>query len=324
VRRREFIVLLSEAAALLPLSARSQEANGPPTIGFLAPDRPSWSSWIAAFENRLRALGWIDGRSVAIEYRWSQGRPERVAEIAAEFVQLKVDVIVTSGSAVAILKKATTSIPIVFAVAADAVSSGIVTNLTRPGGNVTGFSIQLSEVASKRLELLQDVLPKLHRFAILFDADYQATVLEKDAIQVAARKRSLEGTPYGIRRREDIAPSFDALKGGNDALYLVQNALIDANREQLTDSALKAELPTVCATRAMAEIGCLMSYGPNLESLLQSTAELVDRILRGVKPGDIPVEQPTEFDLVINLKTAKVLGLIIPDKLLATANKLIE
>ena len=324
MRRREVVVLLSQAAAFLPLTARSQQANRLPTIGFLGPDKESWSSWIAAFENGLRKLGWIQGRTVAIEYRWSQGRPERVAEFATEFVQQKVDVIVTYGGAVAIVKGATTSIPIVFAIAADALASGIVTNLARPGGNITGFSNQQAEAAPKRLELFREAVPKMRRLAVLFDTDYRATVLEKDAVQAAAGKFDFKSTPYGIRRKEDIAPAFEALKGESDGVYFAQNALLDANKEQLLESALKARLPTIAPTRAWPEFGCLMSYGPKLESMLQRAAETVDQILRGARPGDIPVQQPTEFELVINLKTAKALDVMIPDKLLTIADELIE
>jgi len=324
MRRREVVALLSQAAAFLPLTARSQQANRLPTIGFLGPDRQSWSSWIAAFENGLRRLGWIQGRTITIEYRWSQGSPERVAEIAREFVQQKVDVIVTYGGAVALVKGATTSIPIVFAIAADALGSGIVTNLAHPGGNITGFSGQQAEDAPKRLELFHEAVPKMRRLAVLFDADYRATVLEKDAVQAAAGKLNLKSTPYGIRRKEDIAPIFEALKGESDGLYIAQNALIDANEEQLLDSALKARLPTISSIKAMAEFGCLMSYGPKFESMLGRAAGTVDKILRGAQPGDLPVEQPIEFELVINLKTAKALGAMIPDRLLTIADELIE
>ena len=308
----------------MPLTARSQQANRLPTIGFLGPDKQSWSSWIAAFENGLRKLGWIQGRTVAIEYRWSQGRPERVAEFATEFVQQKVDVIVTYGGAVAILKRTTTSIPIVFAIAADALGSGIVTNLAHPGGNVTGFSNEQAEAAPKRLELFHEAVPKIRRLAVLFDTDYGATVLEKDAVQAAAGKLNLKSTPYGIRRKEDIAPIFEALKGESDGLYFAQNALIDANEEQLLEFALNARLPTISSSRGWADFGCLMTYGPNFESILRRAAKMVDEILRGARPGDIPVEQPNEFELVINLKTAKALGVTIPDKLLTIADELIE
>ncbi len=220
MRRRELIVFFSQAAAFWPLAARSQSRDGPPIIGFLAPDKVSWSSWIAAFESELNKLGWIEGRTVAIEYRWSQGNPERIAEVAAEFVREKVDVIVTYGSAVATLKRATTSIPIVFAVASDPLSSGIITNLAHPGGNVTGFSAQ-NEIAGKRLELFRELVPNMRRFAILFDPDYRANVVENDVVQAAASKLGLDGTAYGIRRKEDIAPVFEVLEGVTDAIYFV-------------------------------------------------------------------------------------------------------
>src|SRR5271170_288492 len=212
IGRRKFISALGGTALAWPVTARTQQPNKLPTIGVLLGDASSWSAWTAAFAQRLSQLGWIKGQTVAIEYRWSEGRPERIAEFAAEFVQQKVDVIVTYGGAVATLKQATTSIPIVFAVATDPLGSGLVANLARPGGNVTGLSIQASDIASKRLELFREAVPHLRKLAIMFDASYPATVREMDEAQSAARALSLEVAPHGIRRAEDIAPAFDALK----------------------------------------------------------------------------------------------------------------
>jgi putative ABC transport system substrate-binding protein len=322
LKRREFITLLGGAAAGWPLPVRAQPVSK--TIGFIGTSASGFGAWAAVFAKRLLELSEIDHRTVAIEYRWSEGRPERVAEIAAEFVQQKVDLIVAYGGAAVTVKKATASIPIVFAPAADPVGIGLVTSLSHPGGNATGLSIQATEAAGKRLELLRKVIPKLRRLAILFDGGYAATVQEKDEVQDLARTLGLEVVPQEIRRAEDIASAFAALKGQADALYVTENALIFTNRETIIALALDAELPTTCTNADIARAGALMSYGPDFPALFRRAAEIVDKILRGTKPGDIPVEQPTKFNLVVNLKTAKALSLIIPDKILALADEVIE
>jgi putative ABC transport system substrate-binding protein len=272
----------------------------------------------------LHELGWIEGRTIAIEYRWSEGRPTRVAEIATEFVRLKVDVIVTMGSAVPTLKQATAVIPIVFAVATDPLGDGLVANLARPGGNVTGLSQQSTDLAGKRLELLREVVSGLHRLAILVDVGYPAGVLEMNKVQTAARTLGLDAALLEIRRAEDIAPAFEALRPPADALYVVGDALVNANGARIIALALEARLPTIFYSRDFVQAGALMSYGPNYSAQFLRAAELVDKILRGAKPGDIPVEQPTKFELVINLTTAKTLGLAIPASFLSLADELIE
>jgi putative tryptophan/tyrosine transport system substrate-binding protein len=324
MRRREFITLFSGAAVAWPLAPRAQPGAKVSTVGFIGTSASGFSAWTAVFAKRLLQLSEIDHRTVAIEYRWSEGRPERVAEIAAEFVQQKVDLIVAYGGAAVTLKKATASIPIVFAPAVDPVGIGLVTSLSHPGGNATGLSIQATEAAGKRLELLREVVPKLGRLAILFDGGYAATVQEKDEVQDLARTLGLEVVPQEIRRAEDIASAFAALKGKADALYVTENALIFTNRETIITLALNAQLPTTSTNADIARAGALMSYGPNFPALFLRAAEIVDKILRGTKPGDIPVEQPTKFDLVVNLKTAQALSLIIPDKILALADEVIE
>jgi putative tryptophan/tyrosine transport system substrate-binding protein len=324
MRRREFITLFSGAAVAWPLAPRAQPGAKVSTVGFIGTSASGFSAWTAIFAKRLLELSEIDHRTVAIEYRWSEGRPERVAEIAAEFVQQKVDLIVAYGGAAVTLKKATASIPIVFAPAVDPVGIGLVTSLSHPGGNATGLSIQATEAAGKRLELLREVVPKLGRLAILFDGGYAATVQEKDEVQDLARTLGLEVVPQEIRRAEDIASAFAALKGKADALYVTENALIFTNRETIITLALDAQLPTTSTNADIARAGALMSYGPNFPALFLRAAEIVDKILRGTKPGDIPVEQPTKFDLVVNLKTAQALSLIIPDKILALADEVIE
>ena len=324
MRRRDFIKLLGAAASTWPIAARAQQPGKLPSIGFLGASASGFAPWVAAFVAHLRELGWIEGRTISIEYRWSEGRPERYAEIAAEFVRLKVDIIVTVGSAVPIVKQATSTIPIVFAVAIDPVGSGLVASLAKPGGNVTGLSIQANELAGKRLELLREVLPQLRRLAIIFNADNTQPVLEMGETQAEARRLGLEVTPLAIRRAEDITPAFQALKTRADALYVAVDQLIVANRIPIVTSALGERLPTIFSTSDFARDGALMSYGPNYSDLFRHSADYVDKILRGSKPGDIPVEQPTKFELVINLTTAKTLGLTIPPTLIARADELIE
>jgi putative ABC transport system substrate-binding protein len=323
MKRREFIALLGGAAAW-PLAARAQQAGKVPTIGFLGADAAGWRPWTDAFVGQLRKLGWIEGRTIAIEYRWSQARPERAAEIAAEFVRLKVDVIVTSGTAVPTVKQATAVIPVVFAITIDPVGTGLVASLARPGGNVTGLSVQQADIAGKRLELLREVVPRLRRLAIIVDVGFAQGVLEMDEVKATARTLGLEVTPLEIRRAEDIAPAFETLKAQADAVYVVVNALVSANRTRIITLALGARLPTVFNTRDFVQAGALMSYGPNYPDMFRRAADLVDKILRGTKPEDIPVEQPTKFEFVVNLTTAKALGLEVPTTLLARADEVIE
>jgi len=324
VKRREFITLLGGAAAAWPLAADAQQAGKVPIIGFLGTDASLWSPYTAAFSQRLRELGWIDDRTIAIEYRWAEGRSERYAEITAEFVRLKVNVIVTSGIAVAMVKQATPVIPIVFAISDDPVGGGLVASLSRPGGNVTGLSVQSTDLTGKRLELLREVVPHVHRLALIGNVGYLQAVVEMGEVQAEARTLGLEIAPLEIRRAEDIAPAFDALKAQADALYVVGDALINANRTRILTFALSARLPTIFNNRDWVQAGGLMSYGPNFPDLFRRTADLVDKILHGAKPGDIPVEQPTKFDLVINLTTAKALGLKIPEAFLLRADEVIE
>jgi putative ABC transport system substrate-binding protein len=324
--RREFITLLGGVVVAWPLTARAQQPAKLPTIGFLGATTPSaQSQWTAAFVQRLRELGWIEGRTVAIEVRWAEGRTERYTEIAAEFVRLKVDVIVTgaTGSVVA-AKQATSVIPIVFTTVGDPVGNNLVASLARPGGNVTGLSVQATDLSSKRLELLREVVPGFRRLAILANVGNPGAVLEMDEVQTAARTLGIEVATLEIRRPEDIAPVLDASKSRADALYICPDPLVGSNRIRINTSALSARLPTMWAVRDSVEAGGLMSYGPSYSDLYRRAAGYVDKILRGAKPADIPVEQPTKFDLVINLTTAKALGLTVPPSVLARADEVIE
>jgi ABC-type uncharacterized transport system substrate-binding protein len=323
LRRREFITL-GGAAAVWPLAARAQQARLP-TIGLLgAATSANWSQWTAAFVQRLRELGWIEGRTVAIEYRWAEGRNERYAEIAAEFVRLKVDVIVTVGSAAIAARQETSTIPIVFALAGDPVGQGMVTSLARPGGNLTGLSIQSVDLAGKRIELLREVLPGLRRLAIIGNIGSSSSVLEIAEAQAAAHRLRLDVDVLEIRRAEDIAPAFRTLKGDVQALYVCPDPLVNATHARINTLALGARLPTIHPFRDYLGAGGFVSYGASNVDLFRRAGDYVDKILRGAKPGDLPVEQPTKFELVVNLITAQALGLDVPPALLARADEVIE
>jgi putative ABC transport system substrate-binding protein len=324
MRRRQFITLIGGAAAL-PFAARAQQAAKIPTIGFMGVSTPTaWSHFVATFEKRLAELNWINGRTVAIEYRWAEGRNERFVEISAEFVRSKVDVILTGGSAVLAAKRATQTIPIVFALANDPLGSGLVASLSRPGGNVTGLSLQGPDIGSKRLGLMREAMPGLRRLAIIANPASPQAIAELNEVKAAAIGLGLDPIGLEIQRAEDFAPAIDALKGRADALYACADALISANAARINALAMAARLPTMFYAREYLEGGGFMTYGPNVPELFQRSAEFVDKILRGTKPGDIPVEQPTKFELVINLKTAKALGLAPSPTLLATADEVIE
>jgi ABC-type uncharacterized transport system substrate-binding protein len=324
-RRRQFLALLGSAAAAWPLAARAQQPGKLPLVGILVPGtQTTHGQWFAVLVQRLRELGWIEGRTVAIEYRWAEGRTERFDEVAAEFVQRRVDAIVTSGTGIVLAaKQATSVIPIVF-VAGDPVGTGLVTSLARPGGNVTGLSLQSSDLAGKRLELLREVVRGLSRLALLGNVGNPVVTLEIGQIQAAARTLGLEVITLEVRRGEDIVPAFEALNGRADALYVCMEPLVVTHRIRINTLAMAARLPTMHGAREYVEAGGLMSYGPNFPDLFRRAAEYVDKILRGAKPSDLPVEQPTKFDLVLNLTTARALGLAVPETLLARADEVIE
>jgi putative tryptophan/tyrosine transport system substrate-binding protein len=326
IRRREFITLLGGAAAAWPLAARGQQPAKVPTIGLLVPGTPAThGQWFVALVRRLRELGWIEGSNITIEYRWAAGSSERFAEIAAEFVRLKVDVIATSATGPTLaVKQATSSIPIVFAGVGDAVGSGIVANLARPSSNVTGLSVLFTDLAGKRLELLREILPGLRRLAILTNIGNPSAMLEVHEVEAMVRTLGLKSVTPEVRRPEDIAAAVESLKDGVEALYVISDPVINTNRIRVNTLALRARIPTMHSLREYVEVGGLISYGPNVSDMFRRAGELVDKILRGAKPADIPVEQPTKFDLVINLTTAKALGLEVPPTLIARADEVIE
>jgi putative ABC transport system substrate-binding protein len=297
-----------------------------PTIGYVAPTNPLIPSRsTGAFLQRLRELGWIEGQTITIESRWAAGRPERLDEIAAEFVRLKVDLIVTSSTNDSIvMKQVAPQIPMVFAVSGDPVGVGLVASLARPGGNVTGLSNQSTDSVGKRLQLLREIVPGLHRLAILANPGSPQAMVEVSEVQAAARTLGVDVATSEMRQTADLNSAFELLKSRADALYIVPDPLANTNRILIGTLALGARLPMMCGFREFVEAGCLMSYGPNLPDLYRRAAEFADKILRGVRPSDIPVEQPTKFDLIINLTTAKALGLTVPPILLDRADEVIE
>jgi putative tryptophan/tyrosine transport system substrate-binding protein len=326
MKRREFIAALGGAVVTWPLAAQAQQPKQP-TIGYFgATTATAEKLRTDAFVQRLGELGWIDGQTVTIEYRWAESQSERFPEIAADLVRLRVDIIVaTSIAAVFGCKQATTVIPIVFPLAGDPLATGLVASLARPGGNVTGLSNQGADLAGKRLEILREVNPELRRFAVLANVEYPGRISELADIQTAARTLGLNAAVFEIRPAEDISPVIDTMrKDGAKALYVVGDTFMNSNRDRISALAIQARLPTIYVAREYVEAGGLMSYGANIRHLFARAAELVDKILRGTKPGDIPVEQPTKFELVINLKTAKALGLTVPATLLARADEVIE
>jgi ABC-type uncharacterized transport system substrate-binding protein len=325
MRRREFITLIGCAATAWPLAARAQQPGKLPTIGFLGSVSVPAGSWVAAFLQRLRELGWIEGRNFVIEYRWAEGSSDRAAEFAAEFVRLKVNIIVTYATPVVLAaKRATSIIPIVFAATADPVGTGLVASLAHPGGNVTGLSVQHTDLAGKRLELLREIVPNLRRLAIMANVGNPAAVLELSEVQAAARTLGLEVATLEVRRADDIAHAFEEVKGRAEVLYVCIDALLFSHRIRINTLALAARLPTMHGNREYVAAGGLAYYGANYPDLFRRAGDYVDKILRGAKPGDIPVEQPTRFDFVVNLTTAKALDLNIPEAFLLRADEVIE
>ena len=325
IRRRDFITLLGSAAAW-PLAARAQQSSTMRRIGFLGPlSEQTQLQWTTAFLKGLRDHGWIEGTTISIDYRWAEGRSDRLAQLAAELLQRNVEVIVTAGTELTLaVKQATASIPIVFAAAGDPVGTGLVGSLARPGGNVTGLSNQSADVVGKRIDLLREAVPGLRKLAVMANIGSPIGALEIREIEDAGRTSGLEVVRLEIRGAEDIGPAIETVKGRADALIVVTEALANTNRMRINTLALAARLPTMHGTRTYVEAGGLMSYGADYNDLFRRAAGYVDKILRGARPRDLPVEQPTTFALIINLTTAKALGVQIPPMLLARADEVIE
>ena len=329
--RREFIGTLAGGLVTAPLAAEAQQADKMARIGYLAFNLAAGDPRIReAFLQGLRDLGYVEGRNLLIEYRDAAGKTERFPALAAELVALKVDVIVAGGGTLAALaaKQATTTLPIVFAAVGNPVAEGLVTSLARPGGNVTGLSLVQQELVGKSLELLKQAVPEVSRVALLLKPDAMPDRAKKDrlnAADVAARALGVRLQVVEARGPEDFDRAFsDMTRARAGALAVLATPVFDSERRRLVDLAAKNRLPTVYSYRSYVEAGGLMSYGPDLADSFRRAATYVDRILKGARPGDLPVEQPTKFELVINLKTAKTLGLTIPPSLLQRADEVIQ
>ena len=319
------------AVAVLLLTAQLGAQAQPPErvarIGWLAFASSPRVEILGAFRQGLREAGWIEGQNCVIEYRLAEGRAERFPDLAAELVRLPVDVIVTASGEPAILaaKRATTTIPIVMAISADPVGTGLVASLARPGGNVTGLSILAPEVAGKRLQLLKDAVPRTSRVAVLWNAAYPGKALELSETRAPAGALGIAVQSVEVRGPDDFAGAFSAIrKARPDALIAFADPLTNSVRERIADFALRNRLPMISEIRGFADAGGLMTYGPSVSDLARRAAIYVDKILRGAKPADLPVEQPTKFELVINLKTAKTLGQTIPPSVLFRAEQVID
>jgi ABC-type uncharacterized transport system substrate-binding protein len=326
LRRRDFILRLGGAAAIWPLAARAQQPAKSRVVGLLVPgSEASHGAWIDAFTRRLAELGWTDGRNVTIEYRWAAGDNQRMTEFAAEFVQRKVDVIVSSANGVNIASKATSSIPIVFAAFNDPIASGLVKSLSRPGGNVTGLTVQPSDLAGKRVELLRQIVPNMRRLSALANVSGTGFARETGGVRAAAAALNVEAEILELRSADDIAPALARLKQRRpDGLYVLSEPLVNANKTRILQVVMEERIPTIFGFREFVDAGGLMSYGANFADLFRRAADFTDKILRGEKPADMPVQQPVKFDLVVNLKTAKALGLTISEAFLLHADEVIE
>jgi putative ABC transport system substrate-binding protein len=326
MRRREFIALVGGGALAWPLAARAQRPGRLPTIGFLGASAASaQSQWTAAFVQRLRELGWIEGSTIAIEYRFAEGRNDRFAELAAEFVQLKVDIILTDGGATLAAKNATSTIPIVFAVAADPLGGGYVESLSRPGGNATGFVQFEYSLSAKGVELLKEVIPSVTRVAVLRDAALTGGIGQFAVIQSVAPSLGMEISPINLRDAAEIERGVAAFgRSPNGGLIVTASALSAVHLNFIVTLAARHKLPAVYFQRSFVTAGGLISYGPDIVDQYRRAAGYVDRILKGEKPANLPVQVPTKYELTINLKTAKALDITVPHSLLMRADEVIE
>jgi putative ABC transport system substrate-binding protein len=321
------VVTLTLGTLVAPLTAGAQQVAKAPRIGVLHVGAPAAvSQLVEAFNQGLREHGYVEGQNIVVERRFGEARAERISEVAAELVRLKVDVIVVgTDQGVAAVKQQTQTIPIVMANSTDPVGTGFVASLARPGGNVTGFSIMAPELSAKRLELLKEAVPGLSRVAIMWNPDVRGAVLDYKETEGAARALRLQLQSVEVSRVDDFNRAFSALTTGRaEALIVVASALTFTNRGQIASLAQKNRLPSMVGLKQFADAGGLMAYGPSTTELWRRAATYVDKILKGAKPGDLPVEQPTKFELTINLKTAKALGLTIPPSLLRRADHVIQ
>ncbi len=326
MNRRTFLCGLALGTLALPLAAEAQQGGKVPRIGFLHYGSPGPSPEVEAFRQGLRELGYIDGQNIAIEYRFAGGQVDRLPELAGELVRLKVDVIVTPTTPASLAaKQATSTIPIVFAAVADAVGAGLIANFARPGGNITGLASISAELGGKRLELLKQVAPKASRVAVLYNPADRSNVLALKVLQESAPALRLTLQPLEVRGPGEFEGAFVAMtRERAHALFVAAGVLTFEHRNILVDLAARNRIPAMWGHRQFVDAGGLMSYAVNWYDQLRRAAIYVDKILKGAKPGDLPVEQPTKFELVINLKAAKALGLTIPQSLRLGADEVIQ
>ena len=327
MNRRELITLLGGAAATWPLAAHAQQPARIPRVGFLGNSTAALeANLVGPFRDGLRELGYEEGRDIVIEYRWADGRYERFPALIAELIALKVDTIVTAGTPASLaVKNATTTIPLVMVAVGDPVATGLVASLARPGGNITGLTSMSVEMEGKRLELLREVVPKVSHIAVLWNAASPIQVIEEGEVRAAARVLGIKMLSLGVRTREEIDDALATIIGERpDALLVLADRLFLHHRTRIMDFAAQERLPGVQAYRELVEAGGLMSYGPSYADMHRRAAAYVDKILKGAKPADLPVERPVKFELVVNLKAAKALGLTIPPSVIFRADEIIE
>jgi putative ABC transport system substrate-binding protein len=327
MKRRDFMVLVVGGTMVWPLRMHAQQSQKLPRIGVLLPGTPaSFSPRTKAFLDGLREFGHVEGKTIAIEWKWGQDRIETLSELAAELVRSNVDVIVTGGTfAAKALRAATPTIPIVIAIVGDPVAAGLVNNLARPGRNLTGFSIVAPELSGKRLELLKEIVPDVSSVAVLLNTQNPQSQIELKEMQAAAQAMSLQLHPTGISTEDGLEDAFTAMnKAAVQAVVVLTDPILFSQRKRTVDLARRYRLPAMYFFQGFVEEGGLVSYGPSDADLFRRAAGYVDRILKGAKPGDLPIEQPTKFDLFINLKAAGMLGVTIPESLLLRADKVIE
>jgi ABC-type uncharacterized transport system substrate-binding protein len=328
VRRREFITLLGGAAVAWPRPLCAQQARSKRTIGYLSPSTSMLAFTVntTAFSNALLELGWIEGQNIAMERRYAENRPERLSELAAELVRLKVEVIVAIGTLGPLAaKRASSDIPIVMTAAGDPLGSGLIPSLAHPGGNVTGLSLMVPDIAGKRLQLLQEILPRVARVGVLWNAANPYPTIVFKETQAAGRRLGIEVQSLEVRSPDDFDGAFEkARRERPNALVEIEDPLTNSLYKRIIEFAAAERLPSLHGVGEEVEAGGLISYGASLPDLFRRAAGYVDKILKGAAPADLPVQQPTKFELVINLKTAKALGLQVPDRLLAIADKVIE
>jgi len=327
MRRRDFTVLFVVSTALWPLHIHAQQFQKIPRIGVLLPGAPaSFSLRTQAFLEGLRQLGYAEGKTIEIEWKWGDDQLDTLSGLAADLVRSNVDVLVTAGTSAARALKATTrTIPIVIAIVGDPVAAGLVDNLAHPGGNATGFSIVAPELGTKRLELLKEIVPNLPSIAVLSNTKNPQSKIEMKEMQTAAQAMALQLHPVEITTEDELENAFAAMnRAAAQALIVLTDPILFSQRKRIVDLASKYKLPAVYSFEGFVEEGGLISYGPSDADLFRRAAGYVDRILKGAKPSELPVEQPTKFDLYINLRTAKALGLAVPSSLLAIADEVIE